>query len=142
MNNRQAKPEYRPHTLQRYVEGTAPQDTVDFAREQRHAPTSSERKLWECLRDHRLGCKFRRQHPFGDFVFDFFCQAARLAIEIDGAPHAKQRGYDEWRDALLAASGIMTLRIATDQVESNLEAVLSEIKRACLARIAERNEIP
>ena len=138
--DRSAEPEYRPHTLEHFVEGVAACDTLDFAREQRHAPTASESLLWSRLRQKRIGYKFRRQHPFGDFVLDFFCLAARLAIELDGAPHARQRGYDEWRDGVLASSGIMTWRVAAARVESDLPGVIGEIKSICGARVAQRRE--
>jgi very-short-patch-repair endonuclease len=55
--------------------------------------------LWALLRRKQLyGRKFRRQHPFGRFILDFFCHEHRLAVEIDGHSHAEegQREYDQF----------------------------------------------
>ena len=58
------------------------------AKELRQSLTPAERILWERLRDRRLSSlKFRRQHPIGAFIVDFYCPAARLVIEIDGGIH-------------------------------------------------------
>ena len=58
---------------------------VELARELRKRQTSAEALLWQLLRDRRLlGYKFRRQHQFGDYVTDFYCREAGLAIELDG----------------------------------------------------------
>src|SRR6266852_5901992 len=58
-------------------------------RQLRHKPTDAERKLWSVLRARQMaGYKFRRQHPFGDYILDFVCLEARLVIEVDGGQHA------------------------------------------------------
>ena len=48
--------------------------------------TLEEIVLWEYLRERPLGFKFRRQHPYGPFVLDFYCHAARLAVETAPLP--------------------------------------------------------
>jgi very-short-patch-repair endonuclease len=92
--------------------------------------------LWRELRRRPGGLKFRRQHPSGPYTLDFYCNDARLAVEVDGEAH--ERGdrpvKDKARDAWLAGAGIETLRIAAIEVLHDLEAVL----RAILARAAER----
>jgi len=30
---------------------------------------------------------FRRQHPIGPYVLDFYCAKSRLTIEVDGMSH-------------------------------------------------------
>jgi hypothetical protein len=61
---------------------------LEFARDMRHAPTEAEQKLWSYLRDRRLGgFKFRRQHPVGRYILDFFCEAASTTVELDGSQH-------------------------------------------------------
>jgi very-short-patch-repair endonuclease len=57
---------------------------------------------------------FRRQHPIGRYVLDFYCAKARLAIEIDGISHdmSTRPKRDIERDAWLAAHGVTVLRIA------------------------------
>jgi very-short-patch-repair endonuclease len=69
--------------------------------------TKPERILWNALRNRQLdGHHFRRQHPIGDFIVDFFCAEARLVIEVDGDSHAGQREYDARRTAWLLAQRI------------------------------------
>ncbi len=114
----------------RRVVGVARRDKVAFAREQRRQPTRAEKRLWNALRNRQLGQKFRRQHPIGDFVLDFYCARAALAIEIDGPAHARQSRSDEWRDAQLKRIGIRVLRLPEEQVNSNLPGVLKAIKCA------------
>jgi very-short-patch-repair endonuclease len=102
-------------------------------RQLRRASTDAELVLWYHLRDRRLaGIKFRRQHPFGRFILDFFCEERRLAVELDGGQHfdaAKQR-YDERRSAFIREYGITVIRFSNDQVMRERWAVLEEIARA------------
>lgn len=117
----------RPHR----VHGAASRDKVWFAREQRRQPTRAEELLWRALRARGLGARFRRQHPVGDFVLDFYCEAAALAVEVDGPHHADQAGYDEWRAECLDRYGIHALRVTTQEVQMRLLEVLERIGR-CL----------
>ncbi len=89
--------------------------------------------LWRTLRGQALGgLRFRRQHPLGPFVLDFYCDAARLAVEVDGAGHHQpaRRRHDLDRDAWLAQRGVRTLRIPARVVlkdmRSALETILAE----------------
>ncbi len=60
----------------------------------RNSPTPAESDLWQQLKGKKLmGKKFRRQHSFGDFILDFYFPEARLAIELDGAPHYTEEGW-------------------------------------------------
>ena len=61
--------------------------SVNRARELRKRLSPTEIRLWRVLRLRPEGLKFRKQHPFGPFVFDFYCRAAGLAIEVDGLAH-------------------------------------------------------
>jgi very-short-patch-repair endonuclease len=78
--------------------------------------------------------RFRRQHPVGPYVLDFYCTASRLAVEIDGAGHdlPGQMHHDSRRDAWLASRGVRTLRIAASDVldDRALEGVLVMIAEA------------
>ena len=104
---------------------------VDAARRQREAPTRSEAILWERLRRKRLdGHKFRRQHPFGPLILDFYCPEKRLAVEVDGAIHAGQKGADEERQQLLEAAGLNVVRLSAEQVEHDIETALDRIRNA------------
>jgi very-short-patch-repair endonuclease len=85
--------------------------------------------LWERLRNHQLaGFKFRRQHPIGSFIVDFYCPAKHLAIEIDGDSHEEQVAYDQKRTAILNKYGINVIRFTNQQVYEDIETVLGEIQ--------------
>ena len=118
------------------VMNVADQQKVAFARVQRNRPTPGERRLWRALRSQKLGAKFRRQHPIGDFVLDFYCAEARLAIEVDGDVHEYQTEYDRWRDSQLAEQGIEPLRFREERVIDQLPRVLDAIRRAVRARFS------
>lgn len=97
------------------------------ARELRRRMTAPEHALWQCLRRRQLdGFRFRKQHPIGQYVLDFYCPAARLAIELDGSHHAsaEERVRDAERSAVLAEHGIRVLRFWNHDVYANLKAVL------------------
>jgi len=99
-------------------------------RELRRDSTDAEVALWSHLRAHRFaGFKFRRQHPCGPFILDFFCARRKLAIELDGGQHFEPTAqvYDARRTSYLASRGITVLRFATDLVFRETEAVLMAI---------------
>ena len=121
--------------MPRKTRGKTSATIVRAARQLRQEPTSAEVKLWDALRSHRLaGLKFRRQHPYGRFVLDFFCVEHSLAVELDGSIHAEpaQAARDAERTEYLQAHGIRVLRFKNDQVEKEIETVLKEIEKACL----------
>ena len=102
----------------------------------RRAPTAAERCLWDALRGSQLGWKFRRQHPIGGFVVDFFCVRTRLAIEVDGDAHtdAGRRAYDRERTMALTRFGVAVLRFTNTEVFESLEGVVRTIIDACQRR--------
>ncbi|MEO6361330.1 MAG: endonuclease domain-containing protein [Sphingomicrobium sp.] len=110
--------------------------SVTQARTLRRRASPTEIRLWRALRLRPEGFKFRRQHPFGPFVFDFFCSSAGLAIEVDGLAHGfQQRAQrDDQRDHWAGTQGIETLRILAEDVRVNLEAVVVQIVDRCAAR--------
>lgn len=66
---------------------------VDRARELRRQQTLAQAKLWACLRNRQVaGLKFRRQHPIGPYVVDFYCVASRLAGRLP-AGCGDRRGF-------------------------------------------------
>jgi len=85
--------------------------------------TPAEEAAWAVLQDRRFrGLKFRRQHPTGPFVLDFYCHELRLAIEIDGRVHesAVDRAADRERQRLIEhpeAGGLRFIRLAARAVE-------------------------
>ena len=117
------------------IKGVADRAKVRFAREQRKDPTRAERVLWEALRRKQLGVGFRRQHPIGHFVLDFYCAKARLAVEVDGPVHDEQEEYDRWRDEELVKWGIEVLRVRDARVHRDLSGILGEIGEAVEERL-------
>ena len=103
------------------------------ARQLRRNSTDVEMRLWQKLRNRQLGVDFRRQHPAGNFIFDFYAPALRLVVELDGGQHAQQRMRDEKRTQWLAERGATVLRFWNSDVIQNLSGVLEVIA----ARIAE-----
>jgi very-short-patch-repair endonuclease len=89
--------------------------------------TLPERLLWEALRRKQLGLRFRKQHPAGPYVLDFYCDSVKLCVEVDGMQHDFSTAPDEARDQWLAARGVKTLRIAARDVLNNLEGVVQYI---------------
>jgi very-short-patch-repair endonuclease len=92
--------------------------------------------LWRILKQRPLGVKFRRQHPIGAFVADFYCDAANLVVEIDGIAHdmGDRPFRDESRDAWLRACGKQVIRIPAADVLANAENVAESIVVYCAAK--------
>ena len=88
------------------------------ARKLRKKRTLPEVLLWRQLRLRPYSLKFRCQHGTGDYVLDFYCSDARLAVEVDGlAPsNAERAEHDGRRAAWLSSYGIETLRIPASEV--------------------------
>lgn len=89
--------------------------------------TESERALWQRLRGEQLGAKFRRQHPFENYVLDFVCLDRRLVIEVDGSQHAEDQIYDRNRTSRLHAAGFTVLRFWNNEVLNETDAVVQVI---------------
>ena len=101
------------------------------ARQMRKEPTRSESLLLSALRNRCLASrKFRRQHPVGRFILDFYCQEERLAVEVDGPVHETQRQADGERQQILESMGIRFLRLSAALIESDLPAALAAIEEA------------
>ena len=85
--------------------------------------------LWQQLRGRKTGVKFRRQHPIGPYVVDFYCSQASLVIEIDGEAHnrGERPVRDRLRDQFLEENGYRVLRIAAVEVLRNVEAVAASV---------------
>ncbi|MCT2399142.1 endonuclease domain-containing protein [Novosphingobium mangrovi (ex Huang et al. 2023)] len=107
------------------------------ARKLRSAMSLPEGLLWRELRKRPGGLKFRRQHPSGAYVLDFYCADARLAVEVDGMAHGMgdNPARDEARDRWFSDAGIATLRIPARAVLDDLEAVTTLIVTEAQARL-------
>ncbi|MFQ5610590.1 MAG: endonuclease domain-containing protein [Anaerolineae bacterium] len=104
------------------------------ARELRQQMTPAEKTLWQRLRNKQLnGFKFRRQHPLGPFIADFYCPACRLVVEIDGDIHDLQPERDAARTERFEQYGYRVIRFRNEQVLDDLEGVLTAIEAACFS---------
>ena len=118
-----------------------PKQRLHRCRKLRRNSTEAEKRLWQRLRDRQIaGAKFRRQHPVGPFILDFYCHEAQLSIELDGGQHAEESrsGYDEGRRRYLADRGIRELRFWNNEVLSDIEVVLERIWRALTPTLSQR----
>lgn len=110
-----------------------------FAKAMRRRMTPPEARFWSAVRGDRLaGTKWRRQHPVGPYILDFYCAAAALAVEIDGAGHdtPDQMRHDERRTRWLAERGVRVIRIAAEDVRIELDGVLEFVLRVVRERTA------
>ncbi|MCJ2187381.1 endonuclease domain-containing protein [Novosphingobium beihaiensis] len=113
-----------------------PIQTVRKARRLRRELTLPEVLVWQGLRKAPVGIKFRRQHPVGPFVLDFYCPSVKAGIEIDGVAHDMGRNpqRDAERDAWLRERGIRTIRIPARDVLRDVDGVVAAIVVACRER--------
>lgn len=118
-------------------------DKFALAKEFRRNMTSAERILWQNLRTNKLGgWHFRRQQILFGYIVDFYCHAASLIIEVDGEIHESQRAADQERDAILTDRGFKTLRFRNEEIENDLNAVLSKILAACNQTLTNHPDYP
>ncbi|GIK39827.1 MAG: endonuclease [Chloroflexota bacterium] len=102
------------------------------ARELRQPQTPAEEQLWQHLRRKQMnGYYFRRQHPIGNFIVDFYCAESRLIIEVDGDVHTFQEVYDASRTEWLEGHGYRVIRFTNTEIFHQLEAVLEHILTFC-----------
>ena len=88
--------------------------------------TPAEQKLWQHLRNRRLfELKFRRQHPVGRFILDFYCYEHPLIVEVDGGIHELQTERDQMPTEWLQQQGYRVIRFKNEEVISNIEGVLT-----------------
>ena len=101
----------------------------------RRSMSKPEAILWRLLRGSPGGVRFRRQHPLGPYVADFYCPAAKLVIEVDGQvhEHGDRPELDEVRDAYIAELGLRVMRIAARDVLASPEAIADGLVRLCAA---------
>jgi very-short-patch-repair endonuclease len=116
----------------------APPETIANARRLRRALSPPEVRLWSRLRTRAPGLPaFRRQHPIGPYVIDFYCAKARLAVEIDGMSHdlGDRPERDVRRDAWLDERGVTVMRIAAGEAMRQIDEVADAVVRMALAMI-------
>ena len=113
----------------------APNLSFENARALRQGHTDTEKIFWEVVRGGRFdGLKFRRQHPVGPFIADFYCHEYKLVIELDGSVHdeVEQRAYDQNRDAWMIEYGLTVLRFTNQEVTDEVESVKQRIRQVII----------
>ncbi len=121
---------------------TGPTDTLKRARKLRSEMSLPETILWRELRKRPAGFKYRRQHPAGPYILDFYCAAAKLAIEVDGHSHDGHVAAkaDAARGYFLRSQGVATLRVPVSAVLGNLEGAVLRILEVCEERVGKLAE--
>ncbi len=121
---------------------TGPTNTLKRARKLRSEMSLPETILWRELRKRPGGFKYRRQHPAGRYILDFYCAAAKLAIEVDGHSHDGHVAAkaDATRGHFLRSQGVATLRVPVSAVLGNLEGAVLRILEVCEDRVGKLAE--
>lgn len=118
-----------------------PTRTQAQARALRQSGTEAEQALWYQLRAGRLqGLRFRRQHPFPPYVVDFYCDALKLVVELDGSQH--NESIDRTRNRFLESRGLRMLRFWDNEVLQQMDAVLETILRTAHDRTLTPTPLP
>ena len=104
------------------------------ARALRKQMTKEEAKLWyQFLRLYRP--RFHRQCVIGNYIADFYCNQAKLVVELDGSQHCtpEEKQYDEHRTEYLQSQGLTVMRLSNldvmRQFRNVCEAIDMEVKR-------------
>jgi very-short-patch-repair endonuclease len=115
-------------------------NTGERAKALRRSMSPPEIALWLALRERPGGFKFRKQHPSGRYVADFYCHAARLVIEVDGTAHdfGDHPSRDARRDAWFNARDLKVLRIPAVEILRDLDAVVRGIVALTAERLADQ----
>ena len=98
--------------------------------------TKEENHLWyDFLSNYPF--RFRRQVPVDRFILDFYCAAAKMAIELDGRQHDSSQGiaYDAERTAMLQKYDIKVLRFSNKEINACFSAVCELIDKEVKNRI-------
>jgi very-short-patch-repair endonuclease len=99
------------------------------ARKLRKEMSLPEVALWQRLRGGRVGPKFRRQHPVGPYVVDFYCREAALIVEVDGKAHDNplRAARDDARHAFLKENGFRVIHVAAADILRDADSVAASI---------------
>ena len=104
---------------------------MNSARRMRRQLSLPEQMLWRLLRLLRGELRVRRQHPIGPYVADFYCPAAKLVVEIDGASHDYRQTEDIRRDEFMKSLGLRVLRVTAAEVLADPSGVADGLVRLC-----------
>ncbi len=99
-----------------------------LSRANRKTGNLSEVLLWQEIKQSKLGVRFTRQKPIGNYIADFYCREKKIVIEIDGWSHDDKYEYDKERDEYMRSLGIHVLRISDKDVKQDMSNILNWIK--------------
>jgi very-short-patch-repair endonuclease len=114
---------------------------IPRAKKLRKNATPQENELWyKFLRTYPI--RFKRQKTIGQFIVDFYCHQAKLAIELDGSQHFTPEGitHDEARTADIETVGVTVLRFTNREIDSEFRAVCTQIDTAVHERLNQEKE--
>jgi very-short-patch-repair endonuclease len=103
----------------------------EYGRQFRKSQTEAEKELWRLIINKKInGLKFRRQHPLGNYIADFYCHEKRLVIEVDGENHDtnEQAKRDNERTIVMNRSNITVIRFRNEEVLHDSKQVIKMIK--------------
>jgi very-short-patch-repair endonuclease len=106
-----------------YIKEYSPKYVIELAQKFRLHPTPAEQRLWEVLQNKKPnGLRFRRQHPIGRYIADFYCHGKGLIVEVDEDIHLlpERMEYDKVRDEILVQM-FTVLHLKNDAVLNNIE---------------------
>jgi len=101
-----------------------------LARDLRKNMTQAEKIFWQKVRKRQLkNFIFYRQKPLGNFIADFYCDQAKLIVEIDGGYHKAQRKKDAWREDCLQSihRNLRVIRFTNEEVLKNIDGVIQKV---------------
>jgi len=106
-------------------------EIFENAKALRYNMTAAENTVWASLSLRFPNTKFRRQHPLGQYIADFYCHKHKLVIEVDGSihnlPEVIQNDFE--KQYFLEEQGLKVIRFTNNQVFNNLEQVLESINK-------------
>ena len=114
---------------------------TENARSLRKNSTPEERQLWYRFLRTAPG-RFRRQQIIGSYIVDFYSDAWKLVIELDGSQHFDDAGIaeDRRRDQWLRAQGLTVVRYTNTEIKENFSGVCEDILRILAASSAGASE--
>ena len=113
-----------------------------FAKQLRKNMTSQEKHLWyDFLKDYHP--RFQRQKPIDNFIADFFCDRAKLIVEIDGVQHLTEEGKqkDEFRTEILEGYDLKVIRFTNHQIDTNFTVVCRYIDKKVKEETEDKNAL-
>lgn len=116
-------------------------ECLQFRKTLRHSLTPAEATLWMNLKNNKIcNVRWRRQFSIGRYILDFYCPAAKLAVELDGKEHYTMEGdrYDNIRDYIITSKGIKILRYENCEIWNSLEKVIEDINEEIVQRVPRR----